>query len=182
MLLASATHVSSRPGGADNVIQGRFPEPSPDPWDIFVSYCEKDRPYWKRIELHLTPLRRAGVKIYSYDTLEAGAIVSDEARSALLTSVVTVLLISIDYLASDLMESEFPDLLDQAEQRGVRMLWILTGRCDLSTMGRLTRYHQVCPRAAPLSRIRSPKQDEIYVELILAIRKQLESSGRFRAQ
>jgi hypothetical protein len=178
-LLAASMQLSAHPGDPSNIIRGRFPEPPPDLWDVFVSYCEKDRPYWERIETHLTPMRRAGVKIYSYDMVEPGAVIRDEARSALLTSVVAILLISVDYLASDLMDGELPDLLEQAEQRGTRMLTLQVGNCDLSGMERLTRYQRVGARASPLNRLREPKQDDIYVELLEAIRKRLIECKRY---
>jgi TIR domain len=178
-LLTSTAQLGSHPGGPDNVIRGRFPKPVPGGWDIFISYCDRDRSYWDRIAIHLKPLNRQGVRIYAYDVLEAGTVISREAQSALLTSVVAVLLISADYLASDLVECELPDLLDQAEKRGTRILWILAGRCDLSDMNRLTKYRQVSPRASPLNRMKAPKQDDIFVELLKAIKKELAESGRY---
>jgi hypothetical protein len=126
-LLTASTQLSRRPGEPNNVIKGRFPERPPDAWDVFVSYCERDQPYWERIETHLTPMRRAGVKIYSYDMVEPGAVIREDARSALLTSVVAVL--------------------------GARVL--------------------------PLNRLRGPKQDDVYVELVGAIRKRLIECNRY---
>jgi hypothetical protein len=124
-------------------------------------------------------MRRAGVKIYSYDMVEPGAVIRDEARSALLTSVVAVLLISVDYLASDLMDHELPDLLEQAEQRGTRILRLQVDNCDLSGMGRLTRYEQAGAGKSPLERLRGPRQDDIYIELLEATRKRLIERNRY---
>jgi hypothetical protein len=114
--------------------------------------------------------------------LEAGATIPAEARSALLTSVAAIFLISARYLASGFMRSDFEKLLDQAEERGVRMLWIRAGTCDLSDIDRLTRYQLVCPRASPLNRMREARQDEVYTELVKAIKIQLVRSGRLLAQ
>jgi hypothetical protein len=178
-LLVATMQLSAQPGNHGKVIKGRFPQPPPNTWDIFVSYCEKDQPYWERIEIHLKPMRRVGVKIYSYDMIEPGTIVRKEVRSALLTSVVVVLLISADYLASDLMGHELPDLLDQAEGRGTRMLTLQVGNCDLSDMEGLTKYQRVGARKLPLNRLKEPKQDDIYIELLGAIKKRLIECNRY---
>jgi internalin A len=178
-LLATTMQLSAQQGEPSNVIKGRFPEPPHDRWDVFVSYCARDRHYWKRIEIHLTPMCREGVKIYSYDMVEPGVVIRDEARSALLTSVVAILLISVDYLASDLMDHELPDLLEQAEHRDARILTLQVGNCDLSGMERLTRYQRVGgAEASPLNRLRQPKQDDIYIELLKVIKRRLVECNR----
>ena len=167
------------PGGPDNVIEGKFPKPPQDPWDVFVSYCPKDRRYWKRIAIHLTRLRRGGARIYSYDMVEPGTVIKEEARYALQTSIVAVLLVSVDYLASDLMENELLDLLEQAEQRGTRMLRLQVGKCNLAGMDRLTQYQRVGARKPPLNRLREPNQDDIYSELTDVIEKILRQYHRY---
>lgn len=177
--LLAVVQFGPTPRGPDNVIEGKFPKPPQDPWDVFVSYCPKDRRYWKRIAIHLTRLVRGGARIYSYDMVEAGTKIKEEARYALRSSVVAVLLVSIDYIASDLMENELPALLDQAEQRGTRMLRLQVGNCNLSGMDRLTQYQQVGAREPPLNRLREPNQDDIYSELTDLIEKVLRQHQRY---
>ena len=171
----------SHSGESHNVIRSRFPQPPPDSdrSDVFISYCEKDQAYLERIEIHLKPIRDKGVQIYRYDMVEPGAVVKDEAQSALFTSVVAVLLISADYLASDLMQHELPDLLERAEVGGTRVLRLDVGTCDLSDWERLTRYQRVAGNAPPLNRLRGSRQDVIYVELLKAIKKRLIECGRY---
>lgn len=178
-LLAAATiQRSARPGEAGKVIKGNFPDPPPDIYDVFVSYSDKDQYYWNQIETHLQPMcRRYGVKVFCFDRMRPGDVITDKARSALATSVVTILLISKYYLASDLLERELLDLLEQTE-RGTRILRLQVGTCDLSDWGVLTKYHQVGAGKPPLNRLREPKQDEIYVELLEAIRERLKECGR----
>jgi hypothetical protein len=178
-LLAAAMRASDFPGPQGKLIEGRFPEPPPEQWDVFVSFCEKDRSFWERIEVHLEPMRQRGVKIYSYDLIEPGDKIRKEVRSALLTAVVAILLISADYLASDLMRQEFPDLLDQAERNGRRILWLQVGICDLSEMEKLTDYKEIGTGKPPLCKLKQPKQDEIYVEMLGVIRKTLIGWHRY---
>jgi hypothetical protein len=179
VLLAAAVQASDVPGMPGKLIEGRFPEPPPEPWDVFVSFCEKDRQFWERLEVHLEPMRQRGVKIYSYDMIEPGDKIRKEVRSALLSAVVSILLISADYLASDLVREEFPDLLEQAERNGGRILWLKVGICDLSEMEKFTDYKKIGTGKPPLCRLKQPKQDEIYVELLGIIRKTLVQWHRY---
>jgi hypothetical protein len=182
-LFMSSVQLSSPSGGWGKVIKGRFPPPSPDRWDIFLSYCDKDRKFADRIVVHLKPFENSGVRIYSHNTLKAGLIVEEKARSALRTSVVVILLVSADYMASELMKQEFPDLLDQAELRGAQMLWVLAGRCRLNNMKRLTGYQQVRAQEAaldkPLDKMQKQSQDEVYVVLLDSVEEKLRESNRY---
>jgi hypothetical protein len=180
--LLAIIQLSLGSGEPDNVIEGKFPKPPQEPWDVFVSYCAKDRRYWKRIAIHLTRLLRGGARVYSYDMVEPGTVIKEEARYALQTSVVAVLLVSIDYIASDLMENELPGLLEQAEHRGTRMLRLQVGKCNLSGMDKLTQYRRVGARKPPLNRLREPNQDDIYSELTDVIEKILKQCHRYPKQ
>lgn len=179
-LVGTRFHTGPLEGGNGNVYYPNFPEPPPEQWDIFLSYSENNEEYATRIRLHLKQLK--GVRVFSYSTLEPGATISDQAMSALLTSVAAVILISIEYLVSEFMKADFERLLDQAERRGVRILWIQAGTCDTSGKPRLTRYQRVSPRAKPLDRMRNSTRDTIYLELIEVIKEELAEKGRFPRQ
>jgi hypothetical protein len=168
------TRLAALPGGRSNVVKGRFKKQDSDRWDVFVSYCKPDQKYWKRISTFLVPMRRHGVKIYSYDIVQPGAVILDGARSALLTSIVAVLLMSADYLASGLMDLELPSLLDQVEVYGARILWLQVGLFDSSYMKRLTRYQKVGAGSDPLDSLSGPQRDAVYLELVEAIRSNLD--------
>jgi hypothetical protein len=177
-LLVATTQLNTNSGESDNVIRGKFGEQEPYHWDVFVSHCKKDRRYWNRINTILVPMRRKGVRIYSYDMVEPGAVIREEARSAMLTSAVVVLLMSADYIASALMEHELPDLLDQVENHGRRILWLQVGRFDSKSMGRLTRYQKVGAESSPLDSLSGPERDSIYMDLVEAVWNRLNECGR----
>ena len=156
--------------GYDNVVELR--KSKSHEYDVFVSYCKKDERSWKEIDTYLTNLRREGVEIYDDDVIEAGERVGDEARHALETSAVAVLLLSQDYIASDLMEHELPDLLERVEH-GTLMLTLHIGVFDEYNLGRITQYRRVGARFKPLNKLRKPDREEVYLELIKVIRRRL---------
>lgn len=164
-------------GDSGNVIRGRFPSPQPGGYDIFVSYCQKDQRYWKEIDTYLVNIRREKVRIYSHNTLRAGAEIKEEVRAALLSSVVAVLLLSQEYIASDLMEQELPDLLDRVEQ-GTLILTMHVGKFDAYNLDRIAKYRRVGAEYKPLNRLGRPDREEVYVELVSEIRNNLIKCGR----
>ncbi len=178
-LLTASTQLSAHSEGTDNVIRGKFGEQQSYCCDIFVSYSKEDQKYWDRINKYLVGLDREGFKIRSHYMVEAGTVIEDSVRAALLESAVVVLLMSQDYIASDLMKREFPALLDQVEENHACILWLKIGVFDPTHMERLTRYQKVGGRSPPLDSISPQKRNDIYLDLVNAIRKRLSERKRF---
>jgi hypothetical protein len=183
--MAATTGPNGHPEKTGKVIVGPFPEPPEDRWDVFISYSSADRSFAERIRTHLKPIENSGVKIFDYDMVEPGAVVRDEARNALSTSVVAVLLISADYIASDLiMNHDLPDLLERAEEKGehggrTRILRLNARTADLSDMPRLIKYQEVGAGKRPLDLLPKPEREVIYVDLLKAIKRRLKECGRY---
>jgi hypothetical protein len=171
----------------DNIVRGRFPEPpEPEPQppptcDIFLSYCRRDIEFAKRIsDTFLKRLKDSGVLVYDEATIEPGAVIKEEEESALLDSVVAVLLISQDYFASDAINDELPKLLERASKGSTHVLRLDVGPWDQSEMESLTRYRQVGAGKPPLARMhRWVDRDDVFLELVGAIRRRLKESGRY---
>jgi hypothetical protein len=131
----------------------------------------------EEIDIYLVNIRRKNVRIYSHSTVRAGARIQEEFRSALMWSVVAVLLLSQDYIASNLMEQEFRDLLDRAEC-GTLMLTMQVGKFDTYDLGRIAEYQRVGAEYKPLNKLTRPDREEVYLELLTAIRTRLVQCGR----
>lgn len=84
---------------------------------IFISYHRKDQPWLDQLETHLKPLLRGrALSVWNDTKVSAGAAQWEERAAAVAQARVAVVLVSPDYLASDvLMGQELPDLLAQAE-------------------------------------------------------------------
>jgi internalin A len=70
--------------------------------NLFLSYCDKDEEYRKRLEIQLKPLQRQGV-IASWDArlIRAGQEWNEQISLNLELADIIVLLVSADFLASD---------------------------------------------------------------------------------
>lgn len=178
VLTLIAAHVQLGAGGdSGNVVRGRFPGRQPDAYDVFVSYCPKDKRYWEEIDTFLVNMHRQEIGIYSHNTLRAGAEIKKEVQAALLSSVVAVLLLSQDYIASDLMDQELPDLLERVEQ-GTLILTLHVGKFDAYNLDRIAKYRRVGAEYKPLNRLGRADREEVYLELVSAIRNTLIKCGR----
>jgi hypothetical protein len=178
-LAAAAMRLDPGSGNPGKVIRGKFPLREPDRYDVFVSYWHDDQRFWNEIIPFLEPLKRNKITIYSYDMVEPGGQIRKEAQAALMSSAVAVLLLSQDYIASDLMTSELPNLLERVEE-GTLMLTVHVGLHDAHGLDRVTRYQRVGDSyGKPLEELSKPKRKHVYLELVQAIRGKLMEAGRY---
>jgi len=68
---------------------------------VFLSYSHKDRPWADRLLTHLRAIA-VDVSVWSDAQIKPGASWDDEIARAIKTSDVAILLVSANYLASDL--------------------------------------------------------------------------------
>lgn len=134
---------------------------------IFISYSHKDAAWQARLAVHLRPLERAGLIDPWDDTrIRSGDDWRAEITKALATARAAVLLLSADFLASDFIHGiELPALLDGAKARGLLVLPVLVGPCDLSLYPALAAIQMVNPIDRPLSAMSKADQEQCFVDL-----------------
>ena len=77
-----------------------------------------------------------------------------------------ILLISVDYLASDFIrEHELPQLLKGSEEEGVTILPVIVGPCSFELTD-LTRFQTVNNPSMPLSKMNRHKKDELWEKVV----------------
>jgi formylglycine-generating enzyme required for sulfatase activity len=154
---------------------GRQPPPQ-----VFVSYSHKDKRWLERLQVHLKPLAREGMRVWDDTHIESGADWRKEIEAALAAARVAVLLVSPDFLASDyIAETELPALLHSAQERGTRILPLILYPSRFAKT-RLAQFQAVNGPDRPLAKLRRPQRDEILVELSEAIESAL-GAGPCRA-
>lgn len=100
--------------------------PPPLPNQIFISYSHKDKRWRDDLDTQLKPYLRGGpIVSWSDRQIAPGSEWFGKIHSALTNSKAAVLLVSPDFLASDVThEHELGPLLKEAEQGGVKILWV----------------------------------------------------------
>jgi hypothetical protein len=140
---------------------------------LFISYCHKDAKFLEDLLLHLKPFERAGlVAKWSDKQIAAGSQWLDEIQAALATTKVAVLMVTPGFLASDFIhENELTPLLKEAEQGGVRVLWVPV-RASAYKETLLKNYQAVIPPDKPIAEMKT-NRDKAWVKVCEEIKKAL---------
>lgn len=100
---------------------------------LFISYSHKDEKWLKELKKFLLPLEQGNlISIWDDSAIKPGDIWRNEIKKALHEAKLAILLVSQDFLNSDFISNnELPQLLDAAEQDGVKILWIAVRPCTV---------------------------------------------------
>ena len=135
---------------------------------IFVSYSSADVSWLERLQVHLKPLERAGLIewwAYTRDLL-AGQVWEDEIKKALAAAHIGVLLVSVDFVASDFIANhELPNLLAAAQNRGLTILSLIVGPSRFKRMPELSRFQAVNDPDRPLMGLPKAEQEAELLKL-----------------
>jgi tetratricopeptide (TPR) repeat protein len=145
--------------------------------EVFCSYAREDEEWLRKLETHLSLLKRQGLLSFWHNRLLApGTDWAHSIDTHLETSAVILLLISSDFLASDYCyELEMQRALQRHEANLARVIPIIVRPCDWQSalFGKL----QMLPRnGRPLTSWDDP--DEALYEVALSIRSTLEDHSR----
>ena len=134
---------------------------------IFVSYSHADRPWLKRLQVHLKPLERDGlVELWDDSRIKPGMKWQHEIRAAMSEARVAVLLISADFLASDFIATdELPPLLKIAETEGATILPLIVSPSRFEQTPALSVFQSVNDPRKPLSRLAKAEREEVFARL-----------------
>lgn len=136
---------------------------------VFISYSHKDKKWMERLQTALMPLVRQGaIRVWADTQINAGARRKDEIEAALHSTKVAVLLVSRNFLASELIaERELPQLLQSAEQNGATIVWVAVS-ASLYEETEIGTYEPANDPSHPLDSLRSA---DLNRELVSIARK-----------
>jgi len=144
-------------------------EKSSKPLKLFVSYSHADKGWLERFQLALSPLVRSERMDLWDDTQIVPGKWRVQINDALSNANAALFLVSTRLLASDfIMKHELPDLLNLAEQNGVKIIWILLEDCLWEESG-LAEY-QGENAGQPLSTLPEGEQNRIIMKTCRRIR------------
>lgn len=143
--------------------------PMPHRTKVFVSYSHKDAKYLSGLSPHLEYLKKNQLVEYWVDSkIKPGEKWQDGMKSALATTKVAILLISIDFLNSQFIaDNELPPLLAAAESEGLKILPVILRPCILPK--NLSQFQTINSPMRPLSRMKGYEREEIWVKVANAI-------------
>jgi len=133
---------------------------------VFISYCHEDKDWLEGLQKALKPLMRKGVVNVWDDThIQAGQKWGEEIKTALSRAKVAVLLVSLDFLASDFIdEGELPPLLNAAAGEDLTIIWVPVGHSGFADT-EIAKYQAAFDPARPLSTLTPAEADEALVEI-----------------
>jgi TIR domain len=166
----AATGLGAWRGFATKAEEFSMPQPTRD--QVFISYSHKDTKWRKELEIYLKPyLRDASIISWSDKQIQAGSEWFAEINTALTSTKVAVLLVSPAFIASDFIhEHELGPLLKEAEQGGVKILWVPI-RESAYKKTPLKDYQAVLDPSKPLAAMTSAGRDRAWVRICAEIAK-----------
>jgi len=139
---------------------------------VFVSYSHRDKDRLKRLQQALKPIvRKENFELWDDTKISAGDKWREQIQAAIQRAHVAVLLVSIDFLASDFInENELPPLLDKAQKKDLRIVWIPIGDCMYEET-EIADYQSAWSPEKPLSSLNESEQDNAWKQIGGEIKK-----------
>jgi hypothetical protein len=150
---------------------------------VFISYCHKDRHWLEDLRSMLSPLVRTGViQVWWDGKIKPSEEWRREIEEALSSAHVAVLLVSRHFLASNfIIEVELRYLLEAAQRRNVKILWLLISPC-LYEHTALREIQALNDVTRPLSSLRGASREAALKSACQAIAETTGSKATARQQ
>lgn len=142
---------------------------APDRTRIFISYSHKDQRYLEELHAHLAYYEQKG----SIDFWDDTKIGSDsrwyrEIEKAIASARIAILLVSPDYLVSEL--NELTSLLVAAEDEGVTILPVIVKPCAFENTP-LAQFQSINSSSKPLSSMNKSRREAIWEKVVELVRE-----------
>ena len=149
---------------------------------VVFSYSHKDKDWLMRLLATLKPRWREGdFELWHDGDIDAGSIWRTEIETALQRASLAVLLVSIDFLASDFIaDNEIPPLLARADAMGLPILWVPISS-SLVDYTEIEAFQAAWDPKQPLAGLDKHAQDHALTVIARAIAKALDAPAAARA-
>lgn len=136
---------------------------------IFISYSHQDKEWLNKVQTHLKVLKYQNdidFNVWDDTKILAGEKWKEEIAKALKKAKVAVLILSTDFLASDFIQSnELPELLNNANANGTKLLSIIVRPCRFVKQLGLNELQAINDPSVALTKMTEPDQEEILINL-----------------
>jgi hypothetical protein len=135
---------------------------------VFLSYSHENKEEMSRLLVHLkaAKLNKNVIEWWDDTQIKPGENWYEEIKKAIASTSVAVLLISVDYLASEfIIENELPPLLTASEEEGITILPVILGPCSFNHTN-LAHFQSVNDPSIPLSKMNKHEIDEVWNKVV----------------
>jgi hypothetical protein len=147
------------------------PPPASNRTKVFVSYSHENKEERDRLLVHLRAAKLNNKTIEWWDDtqIKPGEEWHKEIQKAIASTRIAILLVSVDYLASEFItRNELPPFFTASEDEGITILPVILGPCSFKYTG-LARFQAVNDPSVPLSRMNKHEKDEIWNKVVETI-------------
>lgn len=145
---------------------------------VFISYSHKDRKWLERLHDYLKPLsQECQLDVWDDTKIATGSKWRKEIESAVNSAKVAILLVSVDFLASEFITSnELPPLLEAAEAEHARIFPVIVGPCRYNRTKGLSQF-QAFNKGKPLADLKKSSRENLFNDLTSQIEDVMLGQG-----
>lgn len=142
---------------------------------IFIGYSDKDKKYLEELHSHLAYYTRTGqIDFWDNTKMQPGAKWREEIEKALSMARVAILLVSSDFLASELIaNNELPSILASAASKGTTIYSVILRPCAFNDT-ELAQFQPVNDPAIPLGTMSKGKREAVWAKIAKLTRDKLQ--------
>ena len=132
---------------------------------VFISYSHADKKWLKRLQLHLKLIEREGlIELWDDSRIKTGDNWREEIKNAISSAKIAILLVSVDFLASDFIANdELPPLLAASRTEGTEILPLIVGPCMFKKTN-LSQFQAFNDPSTPLSAMTTHQREKLFLE------------------
>ncbi len=140
--------------------------PSHERSKVFISYSHVDQKYLEEIKRHFKPFSKQ-IDYWDDSKILPGQKWREEIRAAIDRTKVAILLVSVDFLGSEFIQTnELPPLLVAAAKDGAAILNIWIRPILADGLPQLTEFQGMNPLDKPVSGMDETEREMLYVNLV----------------
>jgi internalin A len=138
---------------------------------IFISYSHADAEALSQLQKTLKPLiRNQIISVWDDTQIQPGDEWRTSIETAIASAQIAILLVSTNFLASNFIaENELPPLLEAAQARGLKIIWIPLS-ASLYEETAIATYQAAHPPNRPIDSLLPAQQNQAWVEICKKIK------------
>ncbi len=148
--------------------------------NVFISYAHKDESFKEELEMHLKPLTRSSIHLWTDRNIEPGQQWDDEIKGNLKHADVLLFLISPAFMASDYIHNvEIEKALERYQQNKLAVVPIVIRPSDWSAL-ELNKFQALPKNAQPISTW--DDQDQAWLDVVKRLKPLFEKIAKKKVE